>query len=146
MTEFVPRFLEQLKGWVDGPPVMIGAISSNGRSPEAARQLASRARRRVRAVDTVPDSDLILSARPSRPSWWPPAKEISIGWVAVLDPDVVVKVDFGPGRSEEVRGAEAVARQARAYALPGLVSHRVLINGAIGIVTTRDGQPFSVGG
>ena len=58
-----------------------------------------------------------------------------------------MRADFGPGAvSEEVRGAEAVASQARAFALRGLVTRTVLINGAIGIVATRDGQPFSVGG
>jgi RNA polymerase sigma-70 factor, ECF subfamily len=117
------------------------------RSPAAARQLASRARRRVRAVDTVPDPDLDAQ-REVVAAFLAAAREGDLDrLVAVLDPDVVVRTDFGPGAvSEEVRGAEAVARQARAYAARGLVTHTVLINGAVGIVATRDGQPFSVGG
>ena len=60
---------------------------------------------------------------------------------------MVLRTDFGRGaRSEEVRGAEAVASRARAFSLRGLVTHTVLINGAIGVVATRDGEPFSVGG
>jgi RNA polymerase sigma factor (sigma-70 family) len=117
------------------------------RSPEAARQLASRARRRVRAVDTVPDPDLDAQ-REVVDAFLAAAREGDLDrLVAVLDPDVVVRTDFGPGAvSEEVRGAEAVASQARAYAARGLVTHTVRINGAIGTVATRDGQPFSVGG
>ena len=65
--------------------------------------------------------------------------------VAVLDPDVVVRSDFGGGRTREVRGAEVAARQAQAYSDLGLVMHRALINGAIGLVATREGRPFSVG-
>ena len=47
--------------------------------------------------------------------------------------------------TQEVRGAEAVARRARGYSQLGLVIHPALINGAVGAVTTRDGRPFSVG-
>ena len=65
--------------------------------------------------------------------------------VAVLDPDVVLRADFGAGRSREVRGAAAVAGQAHPIAQVGLVIKPALINGAVGVVTTRDGQPFSVG-
>ena len=117
------------------------------RSPAAARQLASRARRRVRAVDTVPDAGLDAQ-REVVDAFLAAAREGDFDrLVAVLDPDVVLRTDFGPGAvSEEVRGAEAVASQARAFGLRGLVTHTVLINGAIGIVATRDGQPFSVGG
>jgi RNA polymerase sigma factor (sigma-70 family) len=117
------------------------------RSPEAARQLASRARRRVRAVDTVPDADL-SAQREVVDAFLAAAREGDFDrLLAVLDPDVVVRADVGPaGVSEEVRGAETVARQASAYAVPGLVTHTVLVNGAIGIVATRDGQPVSVGG
>ena len=117
------------------------------RSPEAARQLASRARRRVRAVDVVPDSGL-AAQREVVDAFLAAAREGDFDrLVAVLHPDVVVRADFGPGSvSEVVRGAEAVASQARAFALRGLVTHTALINGAIGVVATRDGQPFSVGG
>jgi hypothetical protein len=67
----------------------------------------------------------------------------------VLDPDVVLRADMGAGPaggSHEVRGAEAVAGQAVTYSRLGLVVRRALVNGAAGIVSTRDGRPFSVGG
>jgi RNA polymerase sigma-70 factor (ECF subfamily) len=117
------------------------------RSPEAARQLASRARRRVRAVDTVPDSGLDAQ-REAVEAFLAAAREGHFDrLVAVLHPDVVVRADFGPGApAEEVRGAERVASRASAFARRGMVSHTVLINGAIGVVATRDGRPFSVGG
>jgi RNA polymerase sigma factor (sigma-70 family) len=115
------------------------------RSPEAARQLASRARRRVRAENTVPDADLDAQ-REVVEAFLAAAREGDFDrLVAVLDPDVVLRQDFGAGRSREVRGATAVAGQARAYAELGLVSKPALVNGAAGVVATRDGQPFSVG-
>ena len=66
--------------------------------------------------------------------------------VALLHPDVVIRADLGPAGSREVRGAAAVAGQALAYERVGLVIKPALINGAMGLVATRDGQPFSVGG
>jgi hypothetical protein len=67
--------------------------------------------------------------------------------LAVLDPDVVVRADFGPlaGGTRTVRGAAAVAGQAFHYSQLGLVLHPALINGVPGAVSTRDGEPFSVG-
>jgi ketosteroid isomerase-like protein len=65
--------------------------------------------------------------------------------VAVLDPDVVLRADFGGGRTQEARGAEAVASRAQTYSRLDLVSHPALINGAVGAVATREGRPFSVG-
>ena len=66
--------------------------------------------------------------------------------MAVLDPDVVVRQDFGPvGGSREIRGAAAVARQALGYAQIGLDIRPALINGVAGAVAFRDGQPFSIG-
>ncbi len=116
------------------------------RSPEAARQLASRARRRVRAENTVPDADLD-SQREVVDAFLAAAREGDFDrLVAVLDPDVVLRADFGAGRSRELRGAAAVAGQAVTYAQVGLVTKPALINGAVGVVTTRDGEPFSVGG
>ena len=116
------------------------------RSPEAARQLASRARRRVRAENTVPDADLDAQ-REVVDAFLAAAREGDFDrLVAVLDPDVVLRQDFGAAGSREVRGAAAVAGQAVAYSDLGLVIKPALINGAVGLVATRDGQPFSVGG
>jgi RNA polymerase sigma-70 factor (ECF subfamily) len=115
------------------------------RSPQATRQLASRARRRVQGERTMPDPDLerqrevvdafLLASR---------AGDFD-ALVAVLDPDVVVRADFGAGVRQEVRGAEAVAGQAQMYSRLGLVIHPALVNGAVGAVSMRDGRPFSVG-
>src|SRR5215216_5435700 len=101
------------------------------RSPEAARQLASRARRRVRAENTVPDADLDAQ-RESVEAFLAAARDGDFGrLVAVLDPDVVLRQDFGAAGSREVRGAAAVAGQAVAHSQLGLVIKPALINGAV---------------
>src|ERR671918_705508 len=76
------------------------------RSPEAARQLASRARRRVRPERTVPDVD-VETQREVLDAFVAAARDGDFDrLVALLDPDVVVRADFGPaGGSREVRGA-----------------------------------------
>jgi RNA polymerase sigma-70 factor (ECF subfamily) len=119
------------------------------RSPEATRQLASRARRRVQARNTVPDADLDIQ-RKVVDAFLAAARDGDFNaLVAVLDPDVVLRVDFGAvpaGASREVRGAEAVAGQALTFARFGGSVRPALINGVAGAVTTRDGRPTSVGG
>jgi len=119
------------------------------RSPEAARQLASRARRRVRAEHRVPDADL-AAQREVVEAFLAAARDGDFDrLVAVLDPNVVLRADLGPvpaGGSREVRGAEDVAGQAVMYSRLGLQMKPALINGAAGLVSMRDGQPFSVGG
>jgi RNA polymerase sigma factor (sigma-70 family) len=120
-----------------------------GRSPEAARQLASRARRRVQAENTVPDADLDAQ-REVVDAFLVAAREGDFDrLVAVLDPGVVLRRDFGPlaaAASREVRGAEEVAHQALIATQLGLLVKPALVNGAFGWVATRDGEPFSVGG
>jgi RNA polymerase sigma-70 factor (ECF subfamily) len=116
------------------------------RSPEAARQLASRARRRVRAENTVPDADLDAQ-REVVEAFLAASRDGDFDrLVAVLDPDVVLRADLGAAGSREVRGPTAVVGQAMFYSQLGLVMKPALINGAVGVVTTRDGRPFSVGG
>jgi RNA polymerase sigma-70 factor, ECF subfamily len=116
------------------------------RSPEAARQLASRARRRVQAEKRVPDTDL-GAQREVVEAFLAAAREGDFDrLVAVLDPDVVLRADRGPAAGVQViRGAEAVARQARGYGTLGLVMRPVLINGVAGVVSFLDGRPFSLG-
>jgi RNA polymerase sigma factor (sigma-70 family) len=116
------------------------------RSPEATRQLASRARRRVRDEDPEPDLDLDRQ-REAAEAFLAASREGNFeALVAVLDPDVVLRADRGPvAASREVRGAEAVARQAQTFAQLDLEPHPVLINGALGFVTTLEGAPFSIG-
>jgi RNA polymerase sigma-70 factor (ECF subfamily) len=117
------------------------------RSPEAARQLASRARRRIRAGHTASDADLVAQ-REVVDAFFAAAHDGDFeALLAALDPDVVLRVDFGPrGGLREVRGAAAVAAQARTYASIGLHVRPALVNGAAGAVSSRDGEPFSVGG
>jgi RNA polymerase sigma-70 factor, ECF subfamily len=115
------------------------------RSPAAARQLASRARRRVQGEKTVPDADLETQRRVFEAFVAASRGGDFQALLEVLDPDVVLRVDFGPDGWREVRGAEAVAGQALAFSGIGLVVHRALVNGVPGAVTTLDGVPFSVG-
>src|SRR5215211_1907593 len=116
-----------------------------GRSPEAARQLASRARRRVRTERTEPDADL-ETQHEVIDAFLAAARDGDFDrLVAVLDPDVVLRQDFGAGRLREIRGAAAVAGQALGYAQIGLDIRPALINGVAGAVAFRDGQPFSIG-
>jgi RNA polymerase sigma-70 factor (ECF subfamily) len=119
-----------------------------GRSPTAARQLASRARRRVKGADLpAPDPDLARQ-RDVVDAFFLAARGGDLdALVALLDPDVVLRADFGarrPAASRVVRGAAAVARQAVLGALPGADLHPALVNGAAGAVVTVGGRPFAV--
>jgi RNA polymerase sigma-70 factor, ECF subfamily len=117
------------------------------RSPDAARQLASRARRRVRGAP-VPDAAL-EAQREVVDAFLAAARDGDFErLVSVLDPDVVLHADLGPsapGGRFELHGVEAVTKQARTYSRLGLVVRPALVNGAAGVVTFRDGEPFSVG-
>jgi RNA polymerase sigma factor (sigma-70 family) len=116
------------------------------RSPQATRQLASRARRRVRGADPVPDADLTAQWEVVE-AFLAAARDGDFdALVAVLDPDVVLRVDGGrSARSRHVKGAGAVAAEARLWARVDFDMHRVLVNGAAGIVSFLRGQPFSIG-
>jgi RNA polymerase sigma-70 factor (ECF subfamily) len=63
-----------------------------------------------------------------------------------LDPDVVLRSDFGPARLESalVRGAKAVANRARLGAAPASEIHPARVNGTAGAVITRSGEPFAI--
>ena len=119
-----------------------------GRSPTAARQLASRARRRVRsAAVPSPDPD-IARQRTVVDAFFLAARNGDFeALVTVLDPDVVLRADFGPNRpaaSRVIRGAPAVAKQARLSANPSAQLHPALVNGAAGVVITMRGRPYAV--
>jgi RNA polymerase sigma-70 factor (ECF subfamily) len=121
-----------------------------GRTEAAARQLASRARRRVQGSAPVPDADLARQ-REVVDAFLAAAREGDFAaLLAVLDPDVVARADYGAvpaGASREVRGARAVAQQALSYARFAQSARPALVNGAAGLVAwTRDGRPFSVMG
>ena len=120
-----------------------------GCSPTAARQKASRARRRVQGHAPVPDADL-STQQEVVDAFMAAAREGDFdALVAVLDPDVVLRADVGAppaGMSREIRGAEAVASQALSFSRLDLYTRPALINGAAGAVTSREGEPFSVVG
>ena len=119
-----------------------------GRSPAAARQLASRARRRVRGAQLpAPDPDLARQ-RGVVDAFFQAARGGDFdALVALLDPDVVLRSDYGgrrPAAPVVTRGAAAVARQALAGALPAARLHPALVNGAAGMVITVHGRPYAV--
>jgi RNA polymerase sigma factor (sigma-70 family) len=116
------------------------------RSPEATRQLASRARRRVRGAP-VPDADLVAQWEVVEAFLAATRDGDFDALVAVLDPDVVLRGDAGglTDLSRRVQGPKAVAGQALYWSQIGLTIRRALVNGAPGIVSIRDGKPFSVG-
>lgn len=128
----------------DVPFEQIAAIID--RSEPAARQLASRARRRLRTTATRETDlaeqwelvDACLAA----------ARDGDFdALLTVLDPDVVRRADAGatdPGGSLILRGAHAVAASAIGFAKRALVTRRVLVNGAPGVVTFAGEEPYSV--
>jgi RNA polymerase sigma factor (sigma-70 family) len=118
------------------------------RSAPAARQLASRARRRVKGVEIpAPDHDLVRQ-REVVDAFFRAARGGDFeALVAVLDPDVVLRADFGgrrPAAPQVTRGAAAVAKQALIGALPHAELHPALVNGAAGVVVTVRGRSFAI--
>jgi RNA polymerase sigma-70 factor, ECF subfamily len=115
------------------------------RSPEAARQLASRARRRVRGAAPVPDADLSAQWEVVE-AFVAAARDGDFeALLAVLDPEIVERVDTGSGTILEVRGAHNVARRAMAFSQrDGLEGRRALINGAPGWVSVLDGELYAI--
>ena len=116
------------------------------RSPAAARQLASRARRQVKGAP-VPDVD-VAGQREVADAFLAAARGGDFEeLVAVLDPDVVLRVDRGllPRRGpREVHGADAVAKQASRYAHLNRFARPALVNGVAGFVVAPFGRPFAV--
>src|SRR5215217_4582622 len=125
----------------------IGAILE--RSTEAARQLASRARRRIRAANTTPHAAEAAAHQQEEivEAFLAAARDGDFeALLAVLDPDIVERVDTGSGTIVEVRGALNVARRAMAASQrDGLVGRPALINGAPSWVSVLDGELFAIG-
>lgn len=115
-----------------------------GRSAATATQLASRARRRVRGA-ALPDADL-PAQREVIDAFMAAARAGDFeALVAVLDPDVVLRVDSGvAGPSRLMRGAAAVAGQALLFSRGGPFAHPVVINGAAGLVSMSGARPVAV--
>jgi len=121
-----------------------------GRTPVAARQLASRARRRVKGAELPsPDPDLARQ-RDVVDAFFLAAREGDFdALVALLDPDVVLRSDFGvrrPAASRVVHGAAAVASQALMFRRPDADLRPALVNGGAGVVVVVGGRPFAVMG
>ena len=130
------------------PFEQIGAILE--RSPQAARQLASRARRRIRSAHTTPhhaEAGAHQEEEEVVEAFLAAARDGDFdALLAVLDPDIVERVDTGSGTIVEVRGAQNVARRAMAAASQlGLVGRVALINGAAGWVSVLDGELYAIG-
>ncbi|MZD08423.1 sigma-70 family RNA polymerase sigma factor [Streptomyces sp. SID5785] len=115
------------------------------RTPAATRQLASRARRRVQGQVPPPDTDLARQ------------REVVAAWVAasragdfealleLLDPDVLLRVDAGPGTASKlVRGALEVAGQAALYGRLAPFSYAAVVGDGFGVVAVPNGTPTSV--
>jgi RNA polymerase sigma factor (sigma-70 family) len=115
------------------------------RSPAAARQLASRARRRVRGAAPTADQDL-ESQRRVVDAFFAAARAGDFeGLVAVLDPEIVLRADFGPAAASAVaRGARAVAGRAVMFADPARRLTPAVVNGGPGVVVTVEGRVVSV--
>ena len=121
------------------------------RSPAAARQLASRARRRVRGAAPAPETDLARQREVVDAFLAASRGGDFEALVAVLDPDVVLRADVGAGGgaagvSRVIRGAREVAAQALTFSHLAGHARAALVNGSVGIVTAPDGRPVAVMG
>jgi RNA polymerase sigma-70 factor (ECF subfamily) len=115
-----------------------------GRSPTAARQLASRARRRVQGSATLPDADFTLQREVVDAFLAASRNGDFAALLAVLDPDVVFRADpvaVSAGSLGEVRGAPAVAKQFSGRARG---AQPALVNGTLGIAVISHGRLFLV--
>jgi RNA polymerase sigma factor (sigma-70 family) len=121
------------------------------RTPTAARQLASRARRRVQGTDAAALERDRARQRAVVDAFFTASRRGDFqGLLSILDPDVVLRADFGPKhpqRSTLIRGARAVIESAlTGAALPGSEVIPALVNGSAGAVITVGGRPFAVMG
>ena len=114
-----------------------------GRSATATRQLASRARRRVRGGAAAPDPALVRQ-REVVDAFLAALRGGDLeGLLAVLDPDLVVRADVS-GAPAEIRGAAVWAKQAIAFGQLARLARLALVNGAVGIVMAPRGRLFRV--
>jgi RNA polymerase sigma-70 factor (ECF subfamily) len=117
------------------------------RTPAAARQLASRARRRVQGTSKVPQASL-AHQREVVDAFVAASREGDItALLAVLDPEVVLRLDRGDapaGGSKLVRGADGVVGLGFRFSGPGWLARPARVNGAAGIVVTYEGRPMAV--
>ncbi|ULP40901.1 sigma-70 family RNA polymerase sigma factor [Mycobacterium lentiflavum] len=115
------------------------------RTPEATRKLASRARRRIRDADPLPDPD-IAAQREAVDAFFAAGRSGDFDrLVSVLHPDVVLRGDFGSGAGLfHAEGASSVAELARGYAAPEREVRAAIVNGAAGGVVFVTGRPTAI--
>jgi RNA polymerase sigma-70 factor (ECF subfamily) len=118
-----------------------------GRSPEATRQLASRARRRVQGARPEPDVELAEQQRVVD-AFFAAARDGNFdALLELLDPEVTLRVDAGPGGAlarPPIVGRDAVIGEARRWAAMTPLARPAIVNGAAGAVVGRPGRPFAV--
>jgi RNA polymerase sigma-70 factor (ECF subfamily) len=119
-----------------------------GRTPDAAKMLASRARRRVRSGSVGPDAD-VRRQREIVDAFLAAARAGDFGaLVELLDPDVVLRADLGAaapaGFAPLIRGAAEVAGRALLFSQPETDSRPALVNGAAGVLSMRRGRLVAV--
>jgi RNA polymerase sigma factor (sigma-70 family) len=129
------------------PFEQIGAILD--RSPAAAKQLASRARQRLRDAGSPTTATTNLSRQwEVVEAFFAAANEGDFdALLAVLDPEVVLRADAGTsplGPSQLIRGARGVIAQAQHFAPLGRHAHRVLVNGGPGAIIVTQGKPLAL--
>jgi RNA polymerase sigma-70 factor, ECF subfamily len=119
-----------------------------GRTLQATRQLASRARRRVRGAEIPASEGDPARQRAVVDAFFAAGRAGDFSaLIALLHPDVVLRADFSPGRprrSTVIRGAAAVARAARLGVRPAAEVLPALINGTAGVVITSHGRPYAI--
>jgi RNA polymerase sigma factor (sigma-70 family) len=118
------------------------------RSPAAAKQLASRARRRLRGAEAPAASDLARQRELAEAFLAAAGGDDFERLLAVLDPDVVLRADAGTGSplgpSKLIRGARQVAAEASQFTSLARLARLVLVNGTPGYLVARNGQPLAV--
>ena len=112
------------------------------RTPEAARQLASRARHRVKAAGAREPDGSVAAQQAVVNAFFAAARAGDLaGLVALLDPEVVLRTDGFAAGPAVLRGADTVAGAALGGASPHAEFHPVLVNGAVGMLITLRGRP-----
>ncbi|MEA2167431.1 MAG: hypothetical protein QOF76_731 [Solirubrobacteraceae bacterium] len=114
------------------------------RSAAATRQLASRARRRVRGAAPEPDGDVVAQTKVVEAFMAAARAGDFDALVAVLDPDIRLRADTGTGVLRQLRGAAAVAASSLSFRQPGRTSHLAIVNGVPGVVAVKDGRTLAV--
>jgi RNA polymerase sigma factor (sigma-70 family) len=116
------------------------------RTPEATRKLASRARQRIQQAPASPDTDLVAQHTVVEAFFAAGRAGDFDRLVAVLDPDVTLRGDFGPVGQRSVTGASAVAGSAKSYAAPEREVRPAVVNGTAGAVIFIDGRATAIMG